>query len=610
MNSLNTEIDGYLVNANIDIPDIRDRPYEPSLIQLKSKIDPPVNLPILDQGREGACVGFGLAAVINLLNQMRKNPVRVSPRMLYEMARRYDEWEGEDYSGSSCRGGIKGWHHMGVCSDRDWPYHASRSGRLTVARAKAARENTVGAYYRLRHRLPDFHAALNETHVIYASARVHEGWQSHQIRNGVIPFKKERIGGHAFAIVGYNEKGFWVQNSWGAGWGEGGLALWTYGDWQQNISDAWVLRLALPTPQVWHLPGPPDMGEAATSRRKPAPSRCEIAGHFVHIDDGHFHPTGRYWSDLADVKETAGLLRENEKGYKHLLFYAHGGLNPPVASARRIWAMKEVFKANGVYPYHFMYDTGLLEEVKDVIFGKRDRSTERVGDASDWSDWLIERLGRGAGRAIWRQMKGGASSAFKSGRAGTKTIEAFAQAVAAQPSDKRCQIHVVAHSNGSILAAALLSRLAKLKLIKRVASVSLLAPAATVDLYHDIYDPILHARPSRFGVDQMTIFNLKDRLERNDKVGPYCKSLLYLVSRSFEEDRDTPILGMERYSSELSLPDRLKIFYSEGAGDDPAETKSETHGGFDNDIPTMNLVLKNVLGRAPRRPFKKGDLDY
>ena len=32
--------------------------------------------------------------------------------------------------------------------------------------------------------------------------------------------------------------------------------------------------------------------------------------------------------------------------------------------------MKEVFKDNGVYPYHFMYDTGLCEELKDVVLGK------------------------------------------------------------------------------------------------------------------------------------------------------------------------------------------------------------------------------------------------
>lgn len=49
---------------------------------------------ILNQGTEGACTGFGLAGAINLLNRKREKAVVVSPRMLYEMARKFDEWEG------------------------------------------------------------------------------------------------------------------------------------------------------------------------------------------------------------------------------------------------------------------------------------------------------------------------------------------------------------------------------------------------------------------------------------------------------------------------------------------------------------------------------------
>jgi hypothetical protein len=68
---------------------------------------------IVNQGTEGACTGFGLACVVNYLLWLRhlasgsKAPfARVSPRMFYEMARRYDEWPGTDYDGSSCRGAL------------------------------------------------------------------------------------------------------------------------------------------------------------------------------------------------------------------------------------------------------------------------------------------------------------------------------------------------------------------------------------------------------------------------------------------------------------------------------------------------------------------------
>ena len=93
-----------------------------------------------------------------------------------------------------------------------------------------------------------------------------------------------------------------------------------------------------------------------------------------------FHNRGRYWSNADDVLETARFVAQNkENKYQHLLLYAHGGLNSPKDSARRIAAMKETFKDNGIYPYHFMYDTGILEELKDVISRRGKSADERAG---------------------------------------------------------------------------------------------------------------------------------------------------------------------------------------------------------------------------------------
>ena len=111
-----------------DVPDLRDWPFEPSLGGLRRYLTAPRGLHILAQGEEGACTGFGLAAVINLLNRERGNRALVSPRMLYEMAKLHDEWPGEEYAGSSCRGAIKGWYNMGVCRDSKWPYAVDRPG--------------------------------------------------------------------------------------------------------------------------------------------------------------------------------------------------------------------------------------------------------------------------------------------------------------------------------------------------------------------------------------------------------------------------------------------------------------------------------------------------
>ena len=168
-----------ITNTQADVPDNRDLIYQPSLIKLEKFIDPLVHTRrrILDQKSEGACTGFAVAAAINLLNQRAGRDIVVSARMLYEMAKRNDEWPGEEYDGSSLRGAIHGWKNMGVCKEDLWQYRVgSNKGSLTIEMAKDARNNTIGAYYRLKPVISDFHAALNETGVVAVSAKVHKGW--------------------------------------------------------------------------------------------------------------------------------------------------------------------------------------------------------------------------------------------------------------------------------------------------------------------------------------------------------------------------------------------------------------------------------------------------
>lgn len=596
----------YLLNAVPDVPDIRDRYYEPSLIPLRNSIEPPQGLMILDQGKEGACTGFGLAAVINYLRGVSDPADGASPRMLYEMAKRFDEWEGEDYSGSSCRGAIRGWYHNGVCREKDWKYSPKIPGRLSAKRAKKAREMTVGAYYRLRPNVVDYHYALNETGALYVSAKVHEGWQTP--KKGIIKLRPKIIGGHAFAVVGYNEKGFFVQNSWNTSWGDNGLALWSYEDWQRNVQDAWVFTLAYPTPSIF--PGIARIGIKPQQDAQVAkdPTRLEIAGHFVHLDDGRFHTTGRYSSTLEDTLETTRLLKESDR-YEHILLYAHGGLNDTGASARRIKAMKETFKANGIYPYHFMYDTGLLEEIKDVVLRKKSKLEERIEGVTDISDRLLESLTRVPGRALWREMKSGAKKPFIPGGDGRKVVKAF-MALMKEAAHKR-KIHLAGHSTGAILMAWLLLELKRANAPFRVASCSLMAPAATTNLFQASYASLLKA--SGFGIDDFGVYNLSETLELDDNVGKvYRKSLLYMVSRAFEETIPTAILGMMKYAkTESGLPAK-SVYISEGPPQTNKEvpTASTSHGGFDNDPNTMNHILSRILGGKPKQKFTAESLSY
>ncbi len=322
-----------------DMPDIRDRTYRPILRALQSAIDPQIRFAVRDQAKS-SCTGFALAHVIEFLRsretshdkrQRANKQQRVSARMLYEMAKRNDEWAGSAYEGSSIRGAIKGFFRNGVCLEATAPDNPGvKDWVLTFDMAKEARETRLGAYLRVEPDISDYHAALNEVGVIYASAQIHSNWKSP--KKGYIDPGGSPQGGHAFAIVGYDEKGFWVLNSWGKTWGKSGIAHWDYVDWAVNIMDAWVLQLGVRAPDAFGAV--PRVAPSGTSGLFGFgdPNRGDIIGHFINIDDGRLVTDGKYGSPTEEeMRETVKRLTapdaNNSKGFEHLIIYAHGGLN-------------------------------------------------------------------------------------------------------------------------------------------------------------------------------------------------------------------------------------------------------------------------------------------
>lgn len=286
--------------------------------------------------------------------------------------------------------------------------------------------------------------------------------------------------------------------------------------------------------------------------------------------------------------------------------------------------MKDVFKDNKIYPYHFMYDTGVTEEIKDIIHQRLGRASERTGSISDITDRAIEKILGGVGRSVWREMKRGARLPFKEQYAGWQVVGAFLHQL--QISRPDIHIHLIGHSTGAILLGYLLEAMEAQFPTLRLKTISLMAPAATTELFYTHYKPVLETPDNLFGVDAMTVYNLSDKLERKDSVaGIYRKSLLYLVSRSFEESlggdkredtqaekRGARLLGMQRYSVPVDrrIGKRAEFIYS-GSPKGKGRTESESHGGFDNDTDTMNDILRRILKRKqPDRLFSKQDLTY
>jgi hypothetical protein len=80
--------------------------------------------------------------------------------------------------------------------------------------------------------------------------------------------------------------------------------------------------------------------------------------------------------------------------------------------------------------------------------------------------------------------------------------------------------------------------------------------------------------------------------EDDPTCGPYKRSLLYLVSQSFEAGRQTPILGMQKYFD----PYAPKLKNATVHASPGATSTSTTHGGFDNDPATKARVVEFIKG--------------
>ena len=611
--------------------DLRDVYYEGSLIELPVWVDNRRKVPfVLNQGEEGACTGFGLAAVVNFLmakirlrsSAFSPGPLKrkdgASPRMLYEMARRYDEWEGEDYDGSSIRGAMKGWHKHGVCAEKEWPYDATvKKSRLSPKRQSLALKHRLGNYFRVRHlHLSQMHSALVEAGILYASSAVHSGWDHVDPETGKIEMRDDNHWGHAFAIVGYDHKGFWVQNSWGPKWGVGGFAHLSYDDWLENAYDCWVARMAVGTTSVTlEQEGTSKLGKRSMSFDYIPHQEVvfsAIRPHMVNLgNNGRLSGSGRYQTDKEDVDEIFSLhlpKRAETWGASapRLLLYAHGGLNNEKAPASRIASMKPYFLANEIFPIHFMWETGLFESItgiaKDAVRNPRfggawDTAQERFLDLVDEG---IELATRSLGRAVWNEMKGNAESASLDDGGADLLAGKLAQYV---QDGNGVELHLLGHSAGSIFLSYLIPTLNAWSL--KVKTCTFYAPACTTELFNEYVVPYFGSTKC---IDRLTVFNLSDEVERDDSVaGVYNKSLLYLVSEAFESRRHMPLLGMEKHFSKQFNSVKQKFFgkpvvadreviYTKGGPSVGLECASTTHGGFDNDPKTLNSTLRIIRG--------------
>jgi hypothetical protein len=605
-----------MLDARPDTIDFRDQMFVPTLVQVPTHV--PLGsylqhkIPVLHQGQTSGCTGFALATIVHYLMATRRpapERLRVSPTMLYTLARRYDEWPGEDYNGSSARGAMKGWHKHGVALDSQWKPQgkAPRNELLHSARGRP-----LGAYFRVNHKdLVAMHAAIAEVGALFASCTTHEGWDPVGPSGHIQPSDK-RGGGHAFAIVAFDDVGFWIQNSWGPGWGKRGFGRISYDDWLQNGTDVWVARLGAPMA----LPANHSLGLTRPARAGHSRGFMveDLQPHIISIgNDGVLKEGGSYGTNADDLATNFDAIRQTMHGWTkpRLLLYAHGGLVGEESAVQRMALWRNQMLSQEIFPVALVWHSDFLTTVSNmlneaVLKRRSEGALDKVKDFMlDRLDDMLEPLARALlGKLAWSEMKENARGASDNGHAVPQLlthVQALMQGVQAVPG---LQLHLAAHSAGAVLMGPLLGVMARQGLTAQ--SCTLWAPACTHDDFRTHYAPALAARV----LHALALFVLNDTCEQGDDVAKvYNKSLLYLVSHAFEAQArvpgdahhtGTPLLGMIKHLDALGIEGTAGVDVFKTPNDEPdgspEASKAARHSDFDEDQRTLHALMARVRG--------------
>jgi hypothetical protein len=162
----------------------------------------------LDQGREGACVGFAWT------HELAARPVVLSvsqhtARALYHEAQKVDEWPGEDYEGTSVLAAAKVLTEQGRIREYRWAF-GLEDLKLAVGYKGPA---VIGVYW--YQGMDD----VDDEGFIHATGMIR--------------------GGHAIMVnsVSLRRGAFGVLNSWGPGWGQNGRAWISFEDMDKLLHE-------------------------------------------------------------------------------------------------------------------------------------------------------------------------------------------------------------------------------------------------------------------------------------------------------------------------------------------------------------------------------------
>lgn len=228
--------------------DARDRIYKPKAIILPKVVDLRSNCsPVEDQGQLGSCTGNAVAGVVEYLGRKSGKNLDVSRLFIYYEERVLEGSVSFD-AGAYIRDGIKVLNKKGAPLESLWPYNINKfATRPSLAAYNDAARRKAGTY----EKCTNFAAvknALARSFPVVVGFDVYDSFYNIG-SNGAMTYpdvsREQLLGGHAVALVGYNDNknAFIARNSWGSRWGMQGYFYMPYRVIQDSTmsSDFWTI---------------------------------------------------------------------------------------------------------------------------------------------------------------------------------------------------------------------------------------------------------------------------------------------------------------------------------------------------------------------------------
>ena len=204
--------------GRVYVPDERDKQF-----QLRSAL--PIEAPNINykywwssgwwgnQGRTSQCVAYSWAhwlAEGPLTQGAKRKGTKssIDTTYLYNEAQKNDDWEGEEYNGTSVRAGAKILKREGYISSYNWAWDI----------------DTIKT------------ALLTAGPLVVGTVWTHDMFFPNE--KGIITATGENLGGHAYLLDGINikKKLIRIKNSWDREWGKKGFAYISFDDMTKLIS--------------------------------------------------------------------------------------------------------------------------------------------------------------------------------------------------------------------------------------------------------------------------------------------------------------------------------------------------------------------------------------